>query len=187
MEKVTVHPTLRNLTLTLHIMLSVGWLGAAAAYLVVAVAALTSGQPQRMRDAYPVLSLIGWWAIVPLCGAALSSGVAQSVGTHWGLFRHWWVVAKLGLTLLATGVLLAHMPAVSAAAAGAARASVHAPTTHGHGSGGHAVPVQIVIHAAGGLIVLATIAAVSVFKPWGLTPRGRRLRAASVSGLQKKD
>ncbi len=37
---------------------------------------------------------------------ALLTGVIQALGTPWGLFRHWWVIIKLGLTLVGISVLL---------------------------------------------------------------------------------
>lgn len=169
-------PTLRKLALTAHIIFSVGWLGAAATYLVVAVGALVSGDAARMREVYPFLERVGWSAIVPLCVAALVSGLVQSLGTRWGLFRHYWVVAKLALTLFASAVLLVHLPAVSAAARNAAISVATAPVSP-HGPGRQAGPAPIVIHAAGGVAVLTAIAALSVFKPWGLTAHGRRARA----------
>lgn len=178
----TMNPTLRKLVLTAHIALSVGWLGAAATYLVIAVRALVSGDAARMRAAYPVLELIGWSAILPLCGAALLSGVAQALGTRWGLLRHYWVAAKLALTLFATAVLLTHLPAVSAAARSAESVAAAPPPTR-HGPGGRVVPAQIVIHAAGGVAVLTAITALSVFKPWGPTPRGRRALSARPSSI----
>lgn len=171
----TISPVLRKATLTLHIAVSVGWMGAAAAYLVVAATALASNDPARMRAAYSTLELLGWSVIVPLCFAALVSGLVQSLGTPWGLFRHYWVVAKLVLTAAATGVLLAHMPAVSHAASLAAE-GLSAPATR-HGS----VPASLVVHAAGGLAVLLAITTVSVFKPWGLTPWGRHWRSSQFA------
>lgn len=171
----TMPPLLRKALLTLHVAFSVGWLGAAAAYLAVAATALASGDAARMRTAYPTLELLGWSVIVPLCLAALISGVVQSASTPWGLFRHYWVVAKLALTVVATGVLLAHLPAVSHAATLAAQGLSAPPTRHG------SVPASLVVHAAGGLGVLLVITTLSVFKPWGLTPWGRRWQQRLVA------
>lgn len=162
-------PMVRKAALTLHVACSVGWLGAAAAYLAVAIRALASADSAAMRASYPTLELLGWSVIVPLCGAALLSGLLQSLGTPWGLFRHYWVVAKLALTLAATGVLLGHLPAVRHAADLAAQ-----PATSLADMG--MLPTQLVVHAAGGMVVLLAITALSVFKPWGLTPLGRRAR-----------
>lgn len=177
----TLNPTLRKLALTAHVVFSVGWLGAALTYLVLALGAIVSGDAARIREAYPFLERVGWSAIVPLCAAALLSGVVQSLGTRWGLFRHYWVVAKLALTLFASAVLLVHLPAVSAAARNAAINVAAAPVSQ-HGPGKQAGPAPIVIHAAGGAAVLVAITALSVFKPWGLTAHGRRTRAAGLSG-----
>ena len=149
-------PMVRKAALTLHVACSVGWLGAAAAYLAVAVAVLASGKSASMRASFPTLELLGWAVIVPLCGAALLSGMVQSLGTPWRLFRHYWVVAKFALTLAATGVLLGHLPAVSHAATLAAR-----PATVSTDFG--MLPTQLVVHAAGGAMVLLMI-----WRPRGL-------------------
>ncbi len=160
----------RKLTLTAHVAVSVGWLGAAVAYLGVAVAALTSGESARVQAAYPVLKLVGWWVIVPMCVGTLLTGLVQSLGTRWGVVRHYWVVAKLALTLFMTAVLLGHLPAVSHAAS---LAPSQTAAAHGHG----AMPMSTVVHASGGVAVLLAVTALSIFKPWGLTPIGRRWHA----------
>ena len=50
------------------------------------------------------------FVIVPLAIASLLTGVVQALATPWGLFRHYWVVIKLFLTVFATLVLLASPP-----------------------------------------------------------------------------
>ena len=47
--------------------------------------------------------------LVPLAHASLLTGVAISLGTPWGLFKHYWVLTKLAITLVATLVLLVYM------------------------------------------------------------------------------
>lgn len=161
-------PGVRKLTLTAHITSSVGWLGAVVAYLVIAIAGLTSADPQMVRGAYLVTALIGWLVIVPLSFAALLTGLVQSLGTEWGLFRHYWIVSKFVLTVGAMIVLLVHMQTVSRMARIAVDASL---------SGGdhRAMRTQLVIHAAGALLVLLTTTVLSIYKPWGKTPYGRRV------------
>jgi len=156
----------RRFALTLHILFSVGWLGAVLAYLPLAIAGLTSTDAGMVRAAYLAMERIGWFVIVPLCIASFLTGLVQSVGTEWGLFRHYWVIVKLGLTIVSTVILLLHMPAVSRVAALAADMAlpVVAPG---------ALRTQLVVHAAGGLGVLIAITAISVFKPWGRTRFGR--------------
>src|SRR6184192_1575618 len=95
----------RKLALTTHITSSVGWLGSVAA-LALAIAGVTSHDPQVVRAAYLAMYLTTWFVIVPLSLASLLTGLVDSWGTPWGLFRHYWVVTKLLLTVLATIILL---------------------------------------------------------------------------------
>jgi len=84
-------PRLRKFAFTAHITISIGWLGAVVAYLALAIAGLTSQDAQTVRAAYLSMELIGWFVIVPFSLVALFSGLVQSLGTQWGLFRHYWI------------------------------------------------------------------------------------------------
>src|SRR5262245_58826078 len=113
-------PRVQRLALTAHITVSVSWIGAVGVFLSLAIAGLTSADVGLVRSAYLVMNLTGWYVIVPLSLAALATGILQSLGTDWGLFRHYWVVLKLVLNLGATSLLLLHMrPAVQVARAAA--------------------------------------------------------------------
>ena len=158
---------LRKLVLTAHIIFSVGWFGAVAAFLALAVAGLTSRDAQMVRTAYAAMELTARYVIVPLAVASLLSGIIQSLGTPWGLFRHYWVLAKLLLTTFATIILLAKVPLIGYAALRAAKTTLPGPDLHAAG-------MQLAIHATGGLFVLLLITALSVYKPWGLTGYGQR-------------
>src|SRR5438876_2092814 len=107
----------RKLALTTHITSSVGWLGSVAAFLALAIAGLTSHDPQMVRAAYLAMHLTTWFVIVPLSFAALLTGIVQSLGTTWGLFRHYWVATKLLLTVIATMLLLLHTQPIDRVAA----------------------------------------------------------------------
>lgn len=155
---------LRKAALTTHIVFSVGWLGAIAPYLALAIAGLTSGDAQMARAAFLSMNLIGWYVIVPFSLAAMLSGLAQALGTQWGLFRHWWILAKLLLTIVAVVILLQHMQDVSRVARMAKEPTLSSADFR-----------PKLIHAGGGLLVLLAITALSVFKPWGMTPYGRKV------------
>ena len=99
-------PTLRKFALTVHLTFSVGWIGAVVAYLALVVAAMTSEDAQPLRAAWLAMESIGWYVIVPLALASLLTGFVMSLATPWGLFRHYWVLSSLALTILATVVLL---------------------------------------------------------------------------------
>ena len=81
---------------------------------------MTSQDAQTVRAAWIAMELTGWFAIVPLALASLLTGLVMSLGTQWGLFRHYWVLFSLVLTILATVVLLVHMQTVSSFAGVAA-------------------------------------------------------------------
>jgi hypothetical protein len=102
-------PRVRKLVLTAHVASSVGWLGAVVAFLGLAVVGVTNQDAQTVRGAYLVMEPAAWLVLVPLAFASLLTGLIQSLGTTWGLFRHYWVVFKLLLNLMATIVLLTYM------------------------------------------------------------------------------
>ena len=160
----TLTPGLRKFVLTVHLTSSVGWIGAAVAYLALGISAVTSRDAQTVRAAWIAMELTGWFVIVPLALAALLTGLVMSLGTPWGLFRHYWVLITLVLTVFATLILLLHMPTVSTLADVAREAD-------GGDVGGLGGDL---FHAAGGLLVLLVITALNVYKPRGLTPYGWR-------------
>lgn len=166
----TMTPGLRKAALTVHLTVSVGWIGAVVAYLALGVSAMTARDTETVRTAWTAMEVTGWWAIVPLAVAALLTGLIMSLGTPWGLFRHYWVLISLALTVLCAVVLLLHMPSVSATAA-MLREMDMVPGANGTVHGGMGGDL---FHPGVGLIVLLVIAALNVYKPRGVTPYGWR-------------
>ena len=107
-----VSPGLRKLALTTHVTSSVGWLGAVGGFLALAIAGIASQDAQTVRAAYLAMHVITWFVIVPLSAAALLTGLVQSTVTPWGVFRHYWVVTKLALTVMATAILAMVPPTI---------------------------------------------------------------------------
>jgi len=157
-------PGLRKFVLTAHLTVSVGWIGAVVAYLALGVSAATSQEDQAVRAAWIAMEVTGWSVIVPLALAALLTGIVMALGTPWGLFRHYWVLISLGLTILSTAILLLHMPTVSAMTDLAQQAD----GADLAGLGGD------LLHPGVGLLVLLVITGLNVYKPRGLTPYGWR-------------
>ncbi len=112
----TMTPNLRKFALTVHVTSSVGLLGSIAAFLTLAIAGLNSQDIQIIRAAYLAMDLVARFIIVPLAFASLLTGLIQSLGTPWGLFRHYWVFAKLLLTAFTTTILLIKLRMISYAA-----------------------------------------------------------------------
>ena len=160
-------PGLRKVALIAHVTSSVGWFGAVAAFLVLAIASLRNADPQTARACYVAMELTTRWLIVPLAFAALVTGLAQSLGTTWGLFRHYWVLAKLVLTLVATALLLLHTRVIFGVADLSLAADL-APDDHA------SMRLQLVVDAAAALAVLFVNVVLSILKPRGLTRYGWR-------------
>jgi hypothetical protein len=163
-----MRPSLRKLALATHITLSVGWIGAVVAYLVLVVAAMANRDAQVLRGAWIAMGLIGWNLIVPLALASLLTGVVMSLGTPWGVFRHYWVLTSFVLTVFATAVLLQHMQTVTFFAGMATDAADVAVGALRDGLRGE------LLHAGVGLLVLLVIEMLNVYKPRGMTAYGRR-------------
>ena len=168
-------PALRKAALTAHVTSSVGWLGSVVTVLALAVVGLTSRDGQTVRAAYVAMDVLGGTVLVPFAVASLVTGVVQSLGTPWGLFRHYWVVVKLVLTLAATIVLLLYTSTLGVLA--------EVATRPGSSHAGMLRSPSPVLHSAAALAVLLTAAALSVYKPRGLTPYGwRKTEGSRVTG-----
>jgi hypothetical protein len=160
-------PLLRRLALTLHVVCSVGWLGAVGSFLALALVGLTSRDDPVVRAAYVAMDLTTTLVIVPLSLAATATGLIQSLGTPWGLFRHYWVLAKLVITIPSTVILLTHTRAIQYMALAAAEFPI-APGDL------RELRVQLAVTAAAAIIALLVTTGLSVLKPRGLTPYGWR-------------
>ena len=149
----TMTPSLRKLALTTHVVLSVGWLGAVVAYLALAIGGLASQSGQMVRTAYLSMEFLGRYVIVPFSLATLLAGLVESLGTQWGLFRHWWVLVKFVLTTGATIVLLRHMPAVTHMSGVAEQTILSTSDFRGLRVGIHAIGMVLLVmiwHLVGG-------------------------------------
>ena len=109
----TMTPRVRKFALTAHVISSVGWLGAVAGFLALAAAGLISQDARMVRTAYLAMDLTYWFVIVPAGLASLLTGLVLSLGTTWGLFRHYWVLMKFLLTIPAIVLLLVHTQPVN--------------------------------------------------------------------------
>ena len=171
----TLPPAPRQALLTLHVLTSVGWFGAAVVYLALGVAATTSDDVVLVRALYVTMDWAAWVVLVPLAAASLLTGVTQSLATRWGLFRHYWVVIKLIVTVVATAVLVAYTGTLDTFADVAARSDL---------SGADAEFLRsdsVVVHSVGALLLLLVATVLAVYKPRGLTRHGQRHRRRVTS------
>ncbi|MFJ8664041.1 hypothetical protein [Streptomyces sp. NPDC093795] len=172
-------PRVRKLALTTHVTVSVGWFGAVAVFLALAVTGLTAQDALTVRSVYVTMGVAGWYVILPLCFASLVTGVVSSLGTTWGLLRYYWVTVKLAITVLATGALLLHMPPISHIARAAAAPDWSGGTLTG-------LRTQLVIQSAAALVVLLLAIGLSTYKPQGRTRYGQRKQQRSGPDQRSK-
>jgi len=157
-------PGVRKFALSAHLTFSIGWIGAVLAYLALGIAAVNSDAVDTVRAAWTAMELTGWFVIVPLALASLFTGLLMALGTKWGLFRHYWVLISLALTIIAVAVLLLHMPTVSATA----EVAQEVEGARLEALGGD------LLHPGIGLVLLLVIQVLNLYKPRGVTPYGWR-------------
>lgn len=154
----------RRLLRATHVVAAGGWFGLVVAMLALGVTARTAASMELAEVTYRLMARIGGIVIPPMAVATLLSGLALSLLTPWGLLRHWWIVTKtvLGLAVIVTAVSLTDTWIEQAMADASA---IDAAGTR--------LVAASVIH----LVMLALATVISVDKPWGRTPVGRRRRA----------
>jgi hypothetical protein len=163
----TMAPGLRKLVLTAHATSSVGWLGSVAGFLALAIAGLASPDGHMVRAVYLAMEPIGWFVLVPLSVASLLTGLIVSLGSQWGLFRHYWVLIKLLINVLSTVILLLYMRSLVYLAEVAAQM-----WSSGDVSGLRSP--SPVLHSGAALLLLLIAVTLSVYKPRGRTRYGQR-------------
>jgi hypothetical protein len=154
----------RAALLTVHVAVSVGWLGLDGALVALEVTSLTSGDPAVQGGIEAAMGALASWVLIPVVFTSLVSGLVLALSTPWGLVRHWWVLAKCGIavTLTATGLALM-LPRLGQVAI----------------EDGEPIQLQTLLVRSLALVLLLAATGLSVIKPWGKTPHGR---AAQVTG-----
>lgn len=154
-------PGLRKLALTLHIAVSVAFPGAVACFFALALAAL-GADTEAAHAAYLAMQWMTSLVIMPLCFAALISGLVSSLGTPWGLVRYWWIIVKLLVTAFSTIALIIHLRPIELMADAIPNAEMMK------------TQIQLVLASGAALLALIFVTALSVYKPRGLTRYGAR-------------
>ena len=158
-----LRPGWRALIVLAHVLASVGWFGAVAVFLALAMWGL-SGDATAAQAAGPAMQLATVWIIVPLGLASPLTGVLLSLGTPWGLVRHYWVAFKLAMTAASMTLLIVHLQPVRAAAEAAHLGDVAASAR---------LDLQLAFDAGAALLALFVKTVLSIYKPRGLTPFAR--------------
>jgi len=169
-------PRVRKFALTVHVTASVGWLGAVIVFLALSVVGLTSQNAQTARGAYLVMEPAARFALLPFAFASLLSGLIQSLGSTWGLFRHYWVVFKLVINVFGTLVLLMYMETFRFMASAAADPAADLVMVRSESP---------MLHATLALLLLLIATVLAIFKPRGMTPYGWRRQQEQRLGASR--
>ncbi|MBW7475697.1 hypothetical protein K0T92_13165 [Paenibacillus oenotherae] len=161
-------PSLRKLVLTIHVITTMGWLGSAAAYIPIAAYVLNNQDADMIRSAIQIMSLVANVIVLPVAFASLLTGVGLSLGTRWGLFRHYWIFFKLLFTVIAVVMLVAYIQELSHAASIASKSTLSNADISMLKDSIH------IVHPSGGLLIVVVAAVLSVYKPKGMTRYGWR-------------
>ncbi len=159
--------------LAVHLTVSVGWIGAVLAYIALDVSVALGQDADTVRTGYLAMERIARLVILPLAVASLTTGVVISLGTKWGLFRHYWVVISLCLTVFALVVLLREIQVIAFHAGLAADPATPETTLR-------TLPSTLV-HSVGGTVLLLVILVLNIYKPRGVTAYGRRREGDRVA------
>lgn len=152
----------RRIAVIAHVSVSVAWLGASLCLLTLGLTARLTRDPTSAAAAYRAMGMLADTVVIPVSVSALLTGLVLAIGRPWGLTRHYWILAKLVLTLAAVAASVFALRALIGQA-------VHAATT------GTTLDVptadNLVIAPAVSVVTYTAIVAVSVLKPWGRTRR----------------
>ncbi|MGH3766782.1 MAG: hypothetical protein ACRDTX_16800 [Pseudonocardiaceae bacterium] len=160
----------RTALLTMHVAVSVGWLGLDGALVALEVTGLGTGDPGERAGIAAAMAAIVIWVLIPVVFCSLASGLVLALSTSWGLVRYWWVLVKCGIAsaLTVTGLVLL-LPRLHQIIAGDAEP----------------VGMQVLVGRAIALALLLAATGLSVVKPWGRTPRGRSVHTGRKTVQQK--
>lgn len=162
----------RATLLTVHVAVSVGWLGLDGALVALEVTGLTAGDPVVQGGIAAAMGALAAWVLIPVVFTSLVTGVVLALSTPWGLVRHWWVLAKcaIAVTLTTTGLLLM-LPRLDQVVA----------------AEGEPVQMQTLLARSLALVLLLAATGISVVKPWGKTPHGRAVQSAGKRPVKRPD
>ena len=158
--------TQRRTLVTLHVALSVGWLGASMVMLTLAIAGRASQRPADVRSAYWAMHLLADVLLIPLSLSVLLIGVLVAVTSPWGLLRYRWVLVKLIATCAAVLLSLLALPAMTRIA--------HQDATQHALAAAQDVGTRLIIASSVSVALYLSLTAISILKPWGRTAHGRR-------------
>jgi hypothetical protein len=152
----------RNIVVTVHVVAALALLGVSTVVLVAGLHAATRDDARDAHAVYELLRLLTFSLDLPLAFITLLSGARLALTSRWGLFRHWWVIAKLAIygATLAIGLVLIS-PSLD----------TMLEVTEAGGLAESGARPTLIVAAGVQVVILIGAATLGVFKPGG--PRQR--------------
>ncbi|SDJ42451.1 hypothetical protein SAMN05421869_110221 [Nonomuraea jiangxiensis] len=158
----------------LHVLTSVGWIGVGLCQLALNVIGLLTDDPHLRHAVHAIAHLLDRWLLIALALGSLTTGTLLGLKTRWGLISYWWVIAKIALSaglLVFTPIWMGGW-AIEATALSSDSDDAHQPAYL-------SVRDDLMSGSVAVVTTLVLIMVISVVKPWGRTPRGRRRQRSS--------
>lgn len=158
-------PRQRKVTLLVHIVSGIGWMGADIVLFLLLLTGLTTDDGAVAAACYIAVGVFVPVAVPVFCLGMLGSGVLLGWGSKWGLLRYWWVTIKLAFALIMTVlVFVSLVPGINDLAQPDATASADTVRdTLG------SAPTELMYPAVVSFTMLGIATVLSIFKPWGRT------------------
>lgn len=170
-SNITLPPRWRKLLLTVHVVVSVGLIGADLTVIILGITGLTSSIPELIRASYLAMELLIGTALIPLALGALLTGILLGIGTQWGLTRYYWVLTKLMLIIVAiTALVFLLRPRITRVATEV----LHVPLANLLAMEIGAAGIAVIIGPSVAVLILITAAILGIYKPWGQIRSGRK-------------
>lgn len=159
----TLSRPLRRTLLLAHLACAGTWLGMDVVLGLLVLDTAGSAADPGSAVSMAAAASFGTWPLALIAVLTLLTGTALGLATPYGLVRHWWVVAKLAITVVLVVLVVALLVPLLDAAGDAARSAV---------ADGRPVPVGVLVYppVVSSAALLGAMA-LAVFKPWGRTRR----------------
>ncbi|MFC5649484.1 hypothetical protein ACFPYJ_10135 [Paenibacillus solisilvae] len=92
--------TQRRWLLSAHLLFSAIMFGVAVAFLILSITAANTSDEGVLKACYTSMHALAKTSVQASTIGALVTGILLSVLTKWGLFKHYWIIAKEGLMII---------------------------------------------------------------------------------------
>ncbi|WP_338759230.1 PDR/VanB family oxidoreductase [Nocardia vulneris] len=167
-----LRPKPRKALVAAHIVAACCWVGIAVSISAMAVVAMTTRDIHTSRVTYELMAVFDLTLLPWANFATFLTGLAVGLTTSWGLFRYYWVAAKL---TIAVGILFVAFGFLHDALEHAAARAAQLAGTGGSPADLGASAMVAVWGFGGSTLSLIAAVLLSLYKPGGKTRRGRRV------------